>query len=278
MILPRPWLGPAIGWGAVATTLFALFLSRRRSWLWTPRPRFAAVGAFVVVAVLLLSVPASWLRWDWQVENSLEGRDGRNFAVLVQPIWDKAHRAFAVESATSLTHTSYEILDPTPYEQHCPTVAWIVRPAGAHNDGPTLWTSDDGSVFAIDRGSCWAAWNGAAHRAATIPELVRMSPFVLLGDESEGREPDLQQIEWQFARTHGPDEYSLTELRAAAHPRDSEAAASNDVGPAVPTEAVLLAALDHANPWVRTASRRIVAAGGAYVYPEATRRVAAPPK
>jgi hypothetical protein len=36
--------------------------------------------------------------------------------------------------------------------------------------------------------------------------------------------------------------------------------------------------LDHASPWVREAARRIVAAGGAEMSPEATKRLAAAPE
>ena len=273
-----PWVAAAIGWSSVALALLAVGLSYQSSRPWAPRTRWARAGACVVAIALFVDMTTGWVVRSWQVAESRTAPDGRTLAVLMLPIWDKPHWAFAVESERTVFRTRYELVSPDGTEHAFP-LSFVVRPASTYDDERMLWPAPDGTFVAVQRGGCWAAWNPAEHRAATIAELIRMSPFVLLDATSPGRDSDLSTIEWQFESARRFDAVSSRDLHAAAHPRDSDLDSPADGDrPIVPTELSLLVALDSANPWVRAAARRIVTAGGAEVYPEATRRIAAEPK
>lgn len=274
MTLPHPWIAPAIGWGAGGLALLALLLSHWHPRPWAPRPRSAQLGLVVVAIALLFDAVTGWTRWEWHVVESRDSRDGRTFALLEFPIWDKPHLALAVESGSSLTHIRYDSLNPMQDERHRPMMSFIVRPASTKYEDQSIWLGRNGAVVAAHGSSCWAGWNGIENRAATIPELVGLSPFVLLDDTSAGLESDIEAIEQQFAEARSSQVISLSDLRAAAHPRTENADSVPDAACVVPTEATLLAALDDTNPWVRAAARRIVEAGGAELYPEATKRIA----
>jgi hypothetical protein len=135
--------------------------------------------------------------------------------------------------------------------------ARLVRPEpnATPERGLRLACAPGGIVLAVSgAGGCPIAYDPAIDALMTQDSLAHLSPFVLLRDTDSGREDDLRAVETM-----------LTDASASER--------SSFRGYVAPEEWTLLDALDSANPWVRDAARRLVRAGGAELYPEATKRL-----
>jgi hypothetical protein len=151
--------------------------------------------------------------------------------------------------------------------------ASIVRPAQAAQDRTRVVITPEGLVVGMIGPTACATARVGSRKSLSEAELENLSPFLLFRDAGEGVEEDVDAIVESLRfnrRVHG-----ASSCREWAHPGVDE---GNQLRSGTPTEASLLAALDHANPWVRAAARRIVEAGGMEMYPEATRRLATAPK
>lgn len=197
----------------------------------------------------------------WIVADEIDGPDGRRYALLDHSFLQGQTTVLAQRRSASFASRTFEVLvvghTDSPRE-----FASVVRPEG----GPlrNVYVSPDGVVVGLWGTSAYVAaevHGGSTWAGMTIGEL---SPFLLLGTDDRGRDADLAAIAADVAsgcafRMEHPD-----------WPMDH--------AEGVPTEASLLDALGHANPWVRAAARRIIEAGGAEMYPEATKRIADAPK
>jgi hypothetical protein len=129
--------------------------------------------------------------------------------------------------------------------------ALLVLPVGEPSPREP-WTrvqfSPAGMLLVGSDARCSLAFDRAT--AAVIPP-ADVSPFVLLRSDEQGSEESLSAVE--------------TAIRDARDDRFNEFLA--------PADDVLLRDLDSPNPWVRDAALRLIRAGGAALYPEATKRL-----
>jgi hypothetical protein len=136
--------------------------------------------------------------------------------------------------------------------------ARVVRPAGSRAWGVVV-APDETMLVLTEEGWAAVAWNPHLRRPIRPdhgPPMVQralrpeeIAPFVLLDADDIGDEADLAAVITAI------EERLEHEYRWA------------------PGERALLEALDSPNAWVRDGARRLVRAGGATLYPEATKRL-----
>jgi hypothetical protein len=154
----------------------------------------------------------------------------------------------------------------------------MIRPASTED--ARLVFGADGWVAAITDGHCRWIYDTRDGHGVVGDELPRRSPFLFLDDVTPGREDDLAAITKRVVSPYLLDDSPQTRF-LLAHPDDpasKDLYRDEDLFVEIPTESSLLDALDSKNPWIRSATRRIIAAGGADMYPDATRRLASAPK
>jgi hypothetical protein len=187
---------------------------------------------------------------------AITGPDGREY-IVVSGWWSTGigrvtHRTFGRSTIDVLVTAGTD--SPRHY-------AALIRPADAP-DAP-LRFSPDGLVVADDGAHTYAAVAMDGSREFAGSKIYDLSPFVLLDATRKGRDADVDSIvrylKPNAAALNGPDPVG-------------------DARSGVPSEESLLSALDSPNPWVRGAARRIVEAGSAKLYPEATKRLATSPR
>jgi hypothetical protein len=249
--LIEDWVVSALRWGTLACpiVLFVLGFVNRR---WFPPP------ISVLVALFFGCGPAICIGAR-RLSASETGEDGRAYAFFHQSFF-QGRTAFIgrVTESGRFTRT-LEVVWPD-YEFGF-TAARIVRPANDPSDDTRVRVTRDGLVLGLIGPNAYAAVRSGETTAFTSDEVKKLSPFVLLDDTSKGLDSDVDgivdHVRWVlrvFGKSGGGDEDD------------------------VPGEASLLAALDSPNPWIRAATKRIVEAGGAKEYPEATKRLASAPK
>jgi len=125
--------------------------------------------------------------------------------------------------------------------------AWLVRPRGIDANQTWAAVAPDGLVVGLVGNFAYRAAMAGATESVANGEIEKLPPFRLFGASGEGSEDDVVEMAQAARSGQGLN------------------------------EADVLAALDHANPWVRDAAKRIVEAGGAQTNPQATKRLASSP-
>jgi hypothetical protein len=254
IVLFDAWIGLTLGLTSLfsaATLLVASATSPTRS---PPLVLscIVAVGCSFVVVVALFSP----LFDRWSASAPRTGPDGREYVALAG-FWTTGIGRVADRT---LGRTTIDVLVTagTDSPRAC---AALVRPATAPDS--TLYFSPDGLVVEDHGAHTYAAVALDGSRTFGRRNIQDLSPFVLLDATTNGLDTDVESIA-AYVKQHA------SKVTRPDAPADAQSE--------IPSEASLLAALDSANPWVRAAARRIVEAGGAAMYPEATRRLASAPK
>jgi hypothetical protein len=242
------WAVPAI---AAVVTGVALFVWAR--WGRKSAPSRRSAGLANKLALLLTLVAycggralGSWT--DWGVTHAVTAPDGARYRLGFA--WWSVAILRETEETWYGTRLRVEAVGRTdsPRRQ-----AVVIRPRGAAE--PAIWFTADGWLLETNGNRGRLAFDPRTGRELTMEDLAEVSPFALLGPNDTGTEEDLVRLE--------------DALRELPPPQD--------IGPpgeiVAPREKLLLDALDSPNPWVRDAARRLVRAGGAELYPEATKRL-----
>lgn len=258
--LVEDWVVHAIPWIAVASllALIALGVWKRRLF---PHP------ISVVVAGFAFACGPVFLMGGRALSASVAGPDGRTYAFFHHTILQgRTAYLCRVTSDVWFARTA-DIVAPDDGEFGF-TYASLVRPASAPSDGTWVATTRDGLLLGMVGGNAYRGMRPGELVSISTTEVQSLSPFVLLADAGDGVEDDVETIAQtvrENVRIHGRERaYDW------AHPDPHDA---DEFRSGTPTEVALLAALDHPNPWVRTAVRSIAQAGGADVYPEVLRRL-----
>jgi len=265
---------PANGPHAATLTLPAqwvvssLFVAAAVSWI------------FLLVSLILLPRTAGWIAGRWGSQLALllamfmfcrspfaiarkvvDERDvprlGRLAVVADLGMGGHLERLGRIRSS-GLLMTTYEVLAVGVDEAMGGCT--LIRPATpAPHIGQQMFVTDGDVVAYVGVGGrCQWIYDGATGKARIDLHQRNESPFTLLDESTPGVERDLDALVAEVAR-----------VAAAKQASDGDSA---------PAESSMLDALGHANPWIRTAAHRIIGAGGAALYPEGMRRIAAGPK
>lgn len=224
----------------VALALAAVLLVTRRHpgcWSHGRGVRMVAVAGVAFLSTVMLTQLFAWhaagpLRRDagWTMRRFSQWTSDAQ-AIRTERCWDRDRW----------------LLVPFHDPERPPPSAILVRPRGraiAEIEATTSYYLDqsDGrcrSAYHVEAGT-WRMWD----------ELGALSPFVLLREGELGSEDDVHRLEAALHRLRERHEYLLQVI--------------------APDEAVLLAELDSENPWIREAAARLVVAGGAQRYPQAS--------
>jgi hypothetical protein len=250
--------------GAAVASLVALCVA---GWFRPARFPHPGVSALLGIAttcggLALLGLLGLASLSSWNASSPVVGPDGHEYAALA--MWESAAVGRVV--GRSLARTEYDVLV-------CVGTDWprryaaLVRPAQEANGA--LHFSPDGLVVLDHGGIAYAAARLDGSRKFDSQNIQSLSPFVLLDATTKGRDADVEGIAWDVRNT--ASDAARKDKAVLADPVTNAMWPEDRSG--VPTEASLLDALDHANPWVRDAARRIVEAGGAEMYPKATKRL-----
>lgn len=266
--LSSSWVSPVLAWSSFGLALVCVFLPRPHSLAWVRR-RWPSLIALIVVSYLLAQDNFFTRALEWHLYAERVGPDSRTCGVLISGFTDN-DVMLVRETRRGVFSTTYEELAPPRRVGTGFTI--VIRPNRPDSEHTEVSFGANGFVLGVSQNVCWAAWDGVHSRTLTKEEIRRMSPFVLLGDADAGREDDLQYIV-SVVRPEGPN--APSEAAEAPRPQRHRADAEDNVEwRGVPPEDAVFEALDSPNPWIRSAARRIVEAGGAEMYPEATRKLA----
>jgi hypothetical protein len=242
--------------------------------VWLPR---SGLSILVLIAVMLgLAVHAVMPSVGWQLYGESTGPDSRRYGAILAGFMDH-DIALVRQTRAGVFGATYETV--TKPRRFTGDLAHVVRPTG-QDDELRVYFGSDGLVLGLSRNECWAAWDSNRRRELSPEEIGGLSPFVLLDSSTQGCVADIDAIVGSVERVSSWAKEPRRRF-LVAHPeaRDStEEEAIGDVPGDVPSETSLLAALDSSNPWVRSAAKRLVEAGGTDMYPDAARRIAAEPK
>lgn len=243
-----PWI-PRLVWGVavVLAIVLAVIFPHRPRRHWMPGRGACLIGLTVTLLACCYGMFQRWATW-W-IEDERNGPDGRRYALLTLRYAGGHDEALAVRATAGRFRTRWT----AAYSVIVDGVYWygaMIRPASATPQSLTFGSG--GEISAVFNGMCAWVFDPRTRSGVDGEPVSKLSPFRLLGATSPGDEGDLAAIE---ARVRDPL-------------RDPSSAGG------LPTETSLLDALGSPNPWIRTAARRIVEAGGAEMYPEATRRLA----
>ncbi len=265
--LTHDWVYAVLLWPPLVGALCVLLLSLRRPGRWVPGPLLAQFGFLATGALWFAG--GMLLQNNWHIAAERVALDGRRYAVLSRAMLDDFEEVLCRPSEPDLLRTRYDALVSVGVPGL--RTASMIRPGtdGAAN----LSFGADGHTAAVRDGACRWLYDARDGTALSGDDLARVSPFVLLGDSTPGSEDDLASIATRIAHPDQGDDPKVRFL--LAHPDAAGAGKVNHFDEYVdlPTEASLLAALDSANPWIRSAAKRLVEAGGADTYPEATQRI-----
>ena len=245
---PMSTVTPALTFAAIACVVLLI-------WSLLPRLRVRPVAGIVLVGALVgwclvqASATAASL-FEPRLSSTPMVVNGVAYRYAVDGFTDLS-ASIAREVRRDGSRTELEVVARRSLEEYG---ALFVRPAGADVTG--LVAAADGRVYVIEAGECWVAYDP---RAAARPDGVDradISPFAFLGPADVGSEADVDRI-----------------LGVIRYVRDTPDSLPEWVDLWHPSEPILLAAFDHANPWVRETARRFVREGGPGLYPEATKRL-----
>lgn len=212
-----------------------------------------------LVVLFVVTTFGGWVGWAcaagivrWRVHETLVVPEGRTYARLSRIQMPPAADYIGVVESSGWLATEYAIVGSG---LSFPPHALIVAPRG---DERTLRTLDSGTVVVTYDGYLTAAadWSTSPDSGGPEAPNVHVRAFEFIGPTGEGEPRHVARILDVIgkAKTHG-DATPYGEIGVSALPRDAE----------------LVAALRHANSWVRETARQFILAGGAALYPEATR-------
>jgi hypothetical protein len=271
-----PWIESALRWTSAALAVALVLLlavpdPQRRKWM--PGRHISQFGFLAVIPIWF---GTSWvLGTSWHVRVARAGPDDRTYALISQQGMGDFSEALCVESASSigLLRTRYEVLLVVDSGGSLRSAS-MIRP-GSEADA-VLSFGADGMIAAVERAGCNWVYDARNRRAIVDGALPRLSPFLLLDGSTSGREDDVATLTARVAHPHLLDD-TVRARFLLAHPDEpdsSKISRDAEFYVEIPTETSLLDALDSPNAWIRSAARRIVEAGGADMYPEATRKLA----
>ncbi len=234
------WVVDAVRWGVPTTALALMILGARNRRVFPPP--FAA-GLVLIFGCSCLTFTGSRCLSDGVI-----GPDGKTYVFFRFSLFQLRTGFLA-----RVTHDRvlWQTVEPIASQEGelGSNHGSVIRPSyETRDDREWVAMTSDGYVLGLQGSRAYRAAKVGASESVSPEELVGLSPFALLGPTGTGNESDLAEM----VRIAG----------LGVGPRETE----------------LLMAMAHANPWVRAAARRIVAAGGAALYPEATKRIAAEPK
>ena len=176
----------------------------------------------------------------WSAGGSVTAPDGHVYAYVESIFLQGQTLVIGRDAGDGWLYHSYQIVGETNQD---PPRLWIplVRPAGAKDEYGQLYCSDSGVVIGIPfENHCFMAYDVHAqqffgHPSSNRPgeEITKISPFVLIGPDTQLHQPDVIRIQ-----------------DAARNRRsNSERVLSTDA---------LRQALDHPNPEVRSLAARLL--------------------
>lgn len=200
---------------------------------------FSCVACCVVSVAIVISCCAGAIFHlaPWQFGPPIQGPDGRTYYVMESSFLQGQTLVLArLERTTSLQRTSRVLVEtngdsPSTWQS-------IIRPATSDDDGAlTAWISPAGLLCGFRyHDHCFFAFELNAETRYGRNRIRSVSPFVLLGAGTPLHEPDVERIEKRI-REYDPQ--------------------FRDNG--IPTSGQLKDGLDHPNPAVQAAAKRLLA-------------------
>jgi hypothetical protein len=235
---------------ALASAAVLVVLRRRRRHAF---PRGAATIGLTVLALAATRIEP--FGSPWRLTTDAVGPDGRTYAHVEQAEFTGGEERLGRLTARGLVWRTFESLaTATTGSPGDDCFAYVIRPAGSIAARRAIFFAPDGEVVVTFDGRVFVAASPDGRRVFAMDTVGDLSPFVLLDATATGEPLDLDDVVAAVARA----------ATLGDGPRRSR----------VPRETSLVDALDHANPWVGAAARRIVEAGGVDLYPAAMRRLA----
>jgi len=264
LIVPEDWFTECLRWAplSVGCVLLVLWIWKRR---WFPHP----IGT---VAACFLGWVVTWTIGGQGLSPDVAAPDGSTYAFFHRSFFQARNANLGRVVARDRMTRTLDLVEADQGEFGF-IYASLVRPSNAAEDGTRVVIVHDELVLGMIGETAFASALVGKDKTLTATVLQNLSPFVLLGDSDGGVDADVDKIIEKVRynlRVFGPERCS-----AWTSPTPTDAAEDRS---GTPTEASLLAALESPNAWIRSAARRIAAAGGADMYPEATRRLAPTPK
>jgi hypothetical protein len=242
------WALPAIGAVITGVALLLWAMSGRRPGLSRRSAAFANMAALLLTLVAYCGGRALGGWNDWRVTYAVTAPDGARYRLGFA--WWSVAILRDTEETWYGTRLRVEAVGRTDSPRR---EAVVIRPRGTAE--PAIWFTADGWLLETNGNRGRLAFDPRTGREITMEDLAEVSPFALLGPNDTGTEEDLVRLEDALRELPPPE----------------------DIGPpgeiVAPREKLLLDALDSPNPWVRDAARRLVRAGGATLYPAATKRL-----
>jgi hypothetical protein len=240
-----PWVVHVATCLPIALALAMLWAAAEGRPRWLPGGLMASLG--FVGAVIGTAGALTIGRWGaWEIRDAQTGSDGRRYASFESRGIDGYEEMLGVEKSRSPWSRTFRTA-PTMWLDHAATSS-MARPATSKDAERRIYFTRDRIAAMVVHAACWGAFDASSGRFLSGTELTRLAPFALLDDSTDGLDADVETMVERVRRARGNS-------------------------PA-PSDGALTAALDHPNPWVRAAARRIVEAGGAEIYPAATNRLA----
>ena len=247
VVLGQGW----VTWGAASIALvWSIWLLLGREPRREGSPTLRGV-AFLAIGVLTIGHMGVVLLPAWRID------EGPPPYVLLSKHMLVVNWTLLARQQDGIVCTTLEVLSDAGERSN---YAFVCRPrGGAEYEGVVV--APNGVVVALEAERCIAAYDPGSQQAYDERSVNDLSPFVLLGPADEGREGDLAEI---LER--------VQDLRALRVPSSGTRSSASRRGPrspfaGIPSEAAVLDGLESENAWVREASRRIAAAGGADAYP-----------
>jgi hypothetical protein len=242
-VLLEDWVANGVRWFVPASVvlLIALGAWKRR---WFPPPGAGALALFVGCGGVF------WMGAR-KLSDGVMGPDGATYVFFHHQIMQG--RSAYLGRVVSLGPFWRTVQPIESHEGEFRSVgAHVFRPTGVPEYATWVAITEDGFVLGIEGDFACRQARVGSDESVPRGTIEQLSPFAALGVSGVGDEREVER-----------DIRSIREGRQTS---------------AWPTDAHLSAALDSVNPWVRGAARRIVEAGGADIYPEATKRLASAPK